>query len=832
MTMYHTGHAGRLLLAVLCAFAAVAGTEHGRLAFGTPAAAHTVEAPTWTPFEAGFEKDEAVRRSGAFAVRCVNASATEKRGAELVFHLNQTRPVPVVITGWSRAQGVDGSANSDYSLYADLEYDDGSPVWGYAAAFDTGTHDWQRRRLTITPDRPIKTLQVYGLLRGHAGTAWFDDFSVTPLAGSKIFDSQALPPPTLPAGVSSGWFVRDVAAGGALVPLAPGGKSADGLSLAAVKLDKNGRLLRTSLHSDGKRTRAVTLYYVERFDAPMPIWWRTIHEQAPLTDTEGTNAVTAGDVGATGTQTKYPFGCVTGGNGGRALAIPPDLGPRIARIGYHPAAHLLYIALDLALMPDRGPAPVAVARYNVSTEWGFRDAARTYYALFPAYYEKRTKVEGIWMPFTDPSHVKNVQDFGIAWHEGDNSVATDDALGILSFRYAEPMSFWMNMPPAESRDYDTALTRLKRLASGEQPARDAEELHQAKATLASGSKDASGRFNVQYQNAPWANGAVWTLNPNPKMPGEWNKARVNYDLADADRRYGKGAKGVLDGEYLDSMESMANVLDYNPESLRASTAPPTFATESFRPVLPTWFSVWEYADWLRTDLRKRGKLLMGNSTPWTIYAFSPLLDAAGTETNWLEGDGSLHPENDAMMSWRRTLSGRKPYLLLMNTDFDKFTHDYVERYFQRCLFYGIFPSFFSVNAADKPYWENPKWYDRDRDLFKKNIPTIQKLSTAGWEPIPYARSSNPAVYIERYGNRYLTLLNSSSAPATTTLQLVAAQWPSASKGIPVESVDALTGEKIAATNRAGALSLSVTLQPGETRVLQFAPAAAKTTAGH
>jgi len=48
----------------------------------------------------------------------------------------------------------------------------------------------------------------------------------------------------------------------------------------------------------------------------------------------------------------------------------------------------------------------------------------------------------------------------------------------------------------------------------------------------------------------------------------------------------RGAKGVLDGEYLDSMESWGNVLDYNPESLRVSTAPPTFASESFRPVLP------------------------------------------------------------------------------------------------------------------------------------------------------------------------------------------------------------------------------------------------------
>ena len=807
------------LLTTVCAAAMLAASR--------PALA-ALPAPEWQTFEAGFVKDTTVRHAGPFSLRCVNATTVEKRGGEMAYALNQTRATPVVVSGWSRARGVEGAPDADYAIYCDLVYDDGSHAYAYNSAFETGTHDWQRRRVIITPDRPIKLLQVYALLRGHAGTAWFADFAVTPLTGSGLFDSQPIAPAPLSARASSGWFVRDVAADSPLRPIAPGGAIINGLALSKVQSERQGTLLQASLKAVGGRNRAITLYYVERLRGAQPVWWRTIREHELLGETEAVNAVNAGDAGATGTHTKYPFGCVTAARVGRALAIPPDLGPRIARIGYHPASHLLYIAVDLALIPERGPAPVRIARYDVSPEWGMRDAARQYYALFPDYYARRNGTDGIWMPFTDPSKIDHVEDFGIGWHEGDNSVSADDRLGILSFRYAEPMSYWMPMAPDEKRDYRVALAKLRRIASGQEiPPREPEQSRrQAMATLTSGSRGPSGTLNVQFQNAPWCNGAVWTLNPNPRMPGPWNKARVNYDLAEADKRYGDTSKGGLDGEYLDSTEGWANVLDYGAVSLRASQAPPTFDTNAFRPVLPTWFSVWEFINWQRADLHRRKKLLMGNSTPWSIYAFASLLDAAGTETGWLGGDGSFRPESDAFMCWRRTLSGRKPYLLLLNTDFDRFTHAYVDLYFQRCLFYGIFPSFYSVNAADKPYWENAKWYERDRDLFKRYIPLIKQVSAAGWEPVTYARSDNPNVYLERYGNEYVTVLNAGESPITTTVTLDLAALAGA-RPVTVEdmpSADRLRSTpsataRIAADRRTAALMLA--LPPGSVHILHL-----------
>jgi len=264
------------------------------------------------------------------------------------------------------------------------------------------------------------------------------------------------------------------------------------------------------------------------------------------------------------------------------------------------------------------------------------------------------------------------------------------------------------------------------------------------------------------------------------------------------------------------------VLDFRPESLEHTRLPLTFTTDSFEPALPTWFSVWEYADWLRRDLHQRGKLLMGNSTPWSIYAFASLLDAAGTETGWLGSDGSFQPESDDFMCWRRTLSGRKAYLLLLNLDFEKFPHAYVEKYFQRCMFYGIFPSFYSVNAADKPYWEDPRLYNRDRDLFKKYIPAIQHLSAAGWEPVTYAHSADPEIYLERFGREYVTVLNTGTGARESAAVTLDPKRIGAALDGPI--VDGLTGAPLPARRDGDKVTVTLPLQAGETRILRLSPA--------
>ena len=156
--------------------------------------------------------------------------------------------------------------------------------------------------------------------------------------------------------------------------------------------------------------------------------------------------------------------------------------------------------------------------------------------------------------------------------------------------------------------------------------------------------------------------------------------------------------------------------------------------------------------------------------PFVLPFSRPLLDIMGIEVDWLNpSDGEWQPDSDETFNFRRTMSNQKPYLLLMNSDYDKLTNGFVEKYFQRSLFYGVFPSMFSANAADHSYWETPRWHNRDRDLFKKYIPVIKRLSAAGWEVIPHARTSQPDIYVERYGTRFFTLFNDSKQARDVTL---------------------------------------------------------------
>ena len=128
----------------------------------------------------------------------------------------------------------------------------------------------------------------------------------------------------------------------------------------------------------------------------------------------------------------------------------------------------------------------------------------------------------------------------------------------------------------------------------------------------------------------------------------------------------------------------------------------------------------------------------------------------GTETDWFNSEGELFFPDHSSYLFKRAMCAKKPYCLLMNTNFDNMGTNEVEKYFRYCLFYGIYPSMFSHNASENAYWDTPSLYNRDRYLFKKYIPVIIEMNRGGWEPVTYARSSNPKILLERFGTSNLT----------------------------------------------------------------------------
>ena len=220
----------------------------------------------------------------------------------------------------------------------------------------------------------------------------------------------------------------------------------------------------------------------------------------------------------------------------------------------------------------------------------------------------------------------------------------------------------------------------------------------------------------------------------------------------------------MDGEYLDSLEGYVTAdLNFRREQFRYTTVPLTFDPETKQPALFKGLAVFEFTRWFSEEVHGLGKLTFANGVPYRFTYLCPWLDVLGTETDWVRL-GKYHPPSDEQMDLWRTMSGSKPYLLLMNTDYDVFTSDMVERYFERSLFYGMFPGMFSHNAADNPYWQNPKWYNRDRPLFKKYLPLVKRVAEAGWQAVTDAECDNAQVLVERFGTEsagtlFFTLFN-------------------------------------------------------------------------
>ena len=785
----------------------------------------------WFAWQEGFRITPKQGRNGSQGIVCERRDKDGESGASQTITLNRTNIAPDIIRGWSKAESVSGSPDNGYSLYVDIVYSDGTSLWAQTANFTCGTHDWEPRQFVLLPDKPVKLLTLHCLFRGHTGKVWFDDASLeevpTP-AGAVLFQGVPLQEVTpgkndtnatlrqlstqdglkltlrgstvtslqldgkeLGAASPSGFLARDFAADSDIYAFNDGDCKALGL-----KLDVNFSPGRDHLAIEGRvadttgRDRAVTLLFALPLDATG--WqWGDDARQSRLLGGNGEFANTVSlRCGANGKMSLYPLAAIWNARAGLALALDMDH-PAQYRLVYHAGTRQLFIAYDFGLAKDTARFPSAAnfrfVVYRFDPRWGFRAALQKYYDLFPQHFAKRVTREGGWMPFTDIANVPGADDFGFAFQEGAPNTAFDDQHGIASFVYVEPMSHWLAMPREVPRTYESALAVLNQDLAG---TRGKEAAAMAAATLTSGIENADRRLFLYLVKAPWCDGGVFSLNPDPNIATTpdhpFNKAMVMQQAIAAAFKKNEPKQGPqnpqppslnpqlppgpgLDGVYLDSLEMGASELNYRRDHFRTATVPLVFDREG-RPCQLVIFNTWAFERDLATQMHARGKLMFANAVLWQFAFPAPPLDVLGTEVNWLD-HGEYRPDSDAVMNFRRALCRQKPYCLLMNTDYSRLTPELVERYFQRCLFYGIWPGFFDEEAASKdPDWGSvKKWSERDRPLFKKYIPWLRRLTAAGWQPLTHACCDNSNIRIERFGpdadgTVFLTLLNDTTEP--------------------------------------------------------------------
>jgi hypothetical protein len=128
----------------------------------------------WQDFGEGFTLAEG-GHSGAYSIRCENATTEGIAGAVQSLNLEADPPARLTLSGWSRAEDVSGPEDAHYSIWVDATCVDGTVYNGHNAAFEVGTHDWRQATLELTPPAPIRSMRVYCIFRHHTGRAWFDD---------------------------------------------------------------------------------------------------------------------------------------------------------------------------------------------------------------------------------------------------------------------------------------------------------------------------------------------------------------------------------------------------------------------------------------------------------------------------------------------------------------------------------------------------------------------------------------------------------------------------------------------------------------------------------
>ncbi|MGQ9912786.1 MAG: hypothetical protein ACUVQQ_00435 [Thermogutta sp.] len=732
----------------------------------------------WRAYGKGFVQSD----GGVFV--CDNAAEAAQRGAVQTVELNQTRPTPIVAFVESAAEQVGGGKDAGYSLYLDLIYQDGTPLWGQTFAFSTGSHDWEPGKVLIFPDQPIQRVSLYLLFRGHTGRALFRNPALHELKaeGSVVrFDGVVC---WLPAGPREGFSVRDVAADSDFVAI---DRAALGLELdvrrsesatmpAAKYADSHGQAVfyDVRLKDTTGRDRAVTLVYslsdgsLRGNDTEPTVWCGAPDVAEPTVPDREYLIVSPTQAGTGRGLSRWPVAAIIGG--GRGLALGIDMSyPAVYRCGYSTGTGELYAAFDLALTKEKPEATLRLVSFAFEPEWGFRAAWEEYQRLFPGVFAGRLSRHGLWMPFAKISEVPDWQDFGFVFKEGDNETAWDDAHGIVTFRYTEPMTWWMSLPPDVPRTYGAAVAYAENLA-GRGDLR-------ALAWRSSVFHDAEGRLSVRLLDTPWCNGAVWSMCSLPQIPGDATDFRLKWSQELRERLYGPNRPADLDGEYIDSSEGyVTDELDFRRDHF-VGDRPLTFDSRHLRPAVFRGLIVYEYIRAIAQDVHGMGKYMMANATPHHLCWLVPLLDVAGTETDWNPG-GVWRPMGIAELLYRRALCGPKPYCFLQNTEFDKFGAELTEKYMKRSLAFGMFPGFFSADASTGHYFRRPELYERDRPLFRKYIPLCRLLSEAGWQPVTRAKTAGREAHLERFGDRYLTAFHSGAQTRTAIIELTG-EWSTA-----------------------------------------------------
>jgi Carbohydrate binding domain len=740
--------------------------------------------------------DTSVAATGSRSMRVDVPGSTDKRSPILTSAAIPIRPnTPYTFSCAVRTWNVSTALNV---FLVERDAAGGSIQRGVTS--DSGTNDWETRRLTfVSSATAVSASFKVEIYSGH-GTAWIDD--------AKILD--------LFAGRSPAPFGGSVEADGA--DLVQTG-AADGLALSA-RFSSVGTALRVdaTLSDTTGRDRAVELSFRLPLDAVGWSW-----EQSPILSlpiTAGVRFENLDDAFGAQSHSVYPFATVRSADAAFTLATP--MVPQMNRFSYD-RSNGLKLTWDVGLSPAAAKTPsqanLTFWIYTQDPRWGLRATAEKYRSLNASDFASPVEIPaGAWVIPERGGTVTSVEgyeDFGWGLLEGVGDIAFGNANELSVLHYVDASGYFRPFPGNDAQPpYDALVAALESDLTDDSLFNDGvPRSEMAQATINSSPHDP----NDQYQL--FANSYFWYLFygnrlqiypvsadadiPAPSMWSVCTKYRVDGRLAWA------ASRGRIDGIFLDDVSStFATVENHRRELWAYSDFPLTFSWKTGRVMLFDGFSMAEFCGSFRSYVHDRGLVLMGNLTSGVYSWFGRNFDILGGETRGAEAINSAHI--------RRLLGAGQPRnnLYVTATSAAPGAAD-VLAYLRQALLLGYFPGF---NGA---YWSTPAAYERDRSLFRRYIPLIRTVVAAGWEPVNGATVTDPAIMIERFDGRrgevfYLTAQNTGPTAKTVTVSLDADTLAIALGSVDVREL--VRGKTLANSRTDAEVRFSDTIGAGETFV--------------
>ena len=508
----------------------------------------------------------------------------------------------------------------------------------------------------------------------------------------------------------------------------------------------------------------------------------------------------------------YPHSALYNEDLGIAIVAALDY-PQYWELEYDGSIESYVITFHLGVVKESpNAAKFKFAIYKLDDpDYGFRSAAKKYSQVYPQYYESYLQSgHGAWLAWSDVSHIPNVDDFGFKFLENSGDVRIhgffEEEHGIDAYYYIENGDWWI--PDLPETTADAVWERINDLASqelGDIVNDDNRPKYQALATQFCKGLDHNGEINFNPIDVAWApNGQQVHINANPALPGAYNFYSLWVCEERMARLFDPMAAGgtIFDGYYIDEFSGwwLGNA-NFNREHYEYTSVPLTYSPYYNRPMLHRASTTWEFVKKLSDEMHKTGKTMFANKCPDKNAFNVPVIDAMGTEQTQISGV-SYAPQTIAQLSTWRTLAYTKPFSILCNNDYTVMTTERMDWFFARCLPYAIFPSPCSNYEDGAFYWKSQHlFYERDRAVFQKYIPTLIAISEAGWEPVTRAHSDDSDLIIERYGDNdaegyYFVIYNQTSRDKNVSVKI---DLDKLNIDPECTFIETLTGEKVTLT---------------------------------